>query len=521
MKKKLIVLSTLICVLFAFFSCQKKMLTDEDVSAEVSNDRFLKTRGANDMVVESLMGPITSNEITAFKNYIQNYAAPSNNDQNVWVFGNPGKAIEASGLMYDATGNLDILNRMIYYCDKALAGRNDLASSANGGQRTVWSGTIAPVWPSTASGVSPAGAGVESGQVIAHMALCARLILEHSAIWNTTVSTGDPYSFGTTYKQRALKYITEGDYVMDNWIIPRFVRTSDKKIYFPGAPNTYKPNDPAPWNQMFMVTNGLIRLLQCHLILNDAASRVSNYDDIVQANVDWFKANLTTQTAANGNTCWNWKYALGGSTEDTNHAAYDAEGWWIAYDSGRYGLTLNDIKYMANTYFDIVLATVTNGIYAGKVDGTTGSGNSGGDGYVRPEYYYLADIRKDRYFKEANINIDNNLIAGSPGSTARILWLKNRRQQAGDGYVSLYQNCSYGGWKANFEIGNFLMADIASHEGVNDDASSLKVPPGLKVILYTNNSYGGTSLNFTGDDSCLSDNGNNDMTSSLKVQLAP
>lgn len=65
------------------------------------------------------------------------------------------------------------------------------------------------------------------------------------------------------------------------------------------------------------------------------------------------------------------------------------------------------------------------------------------------------------------------------------------------------------------------MTDIASHGGVNDDASSLKVPPGLKVILYTNNAYGGTSVTFTGDDSCLSDNGINDMTSSLKVQLIP
>lgn len=33
---------------------------------------------------------------------------------------------------------------MIYYCDAILAGRNDLASVANGGQRTLWSGNIEP-----------------------------------------------------------------------------------------------------------------------------------------------------------------------------------------------------------------------------------------------------------------------------------------------------------------------------------------------------------------------------------------
>lgn len=473
------------------------------------------------MVVESLNGALTTNEISAFKSYMAGVAAPTLGDQNIWVFGNSGKDIEACGLMYDATGDQAILDRMIYYCDAALSERNDLASAANGGQRIVWTGNIEPVWPSSSATVSPAQAGVEQGDVLSHMAFCAKLILQHSSLWNTNVTGGDPYGYGTTYKARALKYIQQGDYVVSNWIIPHFVRTSDKKLYFPGAPNTYMPNNPAPWNQLFMVTNALTRLVQCHVLLSDSATRVASYDAIVQANIDWFKANVTANTSGAGTACWIWSYAYPSGVEDTNHAAYDSEGMYIAYDSGRYGVTLTDITKMANTYFDVVLATVSGGLYAGRVDGTYGTGHAAGDNYVRDEYLYLADIRKDKYFEAGNIEINQNKIASSPQITARLLWVKNKRYAAGIGDVYLYQNCSYGGWKATFDAGDFLMADLISKGGINDDASSIKIPPGMQVVLYTNNNYGGTALTLTADDACLSDHSFNDLTSSLKVSQLP
>lgn len=508
-----------------FYACNKGIDPQSvnsrptDLQASTNNPRSLSTAASSSLVIENLTGDVTANESTSFLNYMNGVSAPAQNDQNIWVFGAPGYQTEACGLMYDATKNRSILDRMIYLCDAALAGRNDLATSANGGQRTIWTGNIEPVWPGSAAGVTPQTAGVEQGQIISHMAFCAKLILQNPSIWNIALT--DPHGYGATYKARALTYITQADYVIDNWITPHFVRASDKKLYFPGAPNPYKPGEPSPWNQMFMVTNAMIKLVQCHLLLADAASRITQYDAVVQANVNWFTSNLTANTAPNGNPCWNWKYALGGSTEDTNHFAYDAEGLWNAYDSGRYGITLTQIKNMANTYFDIVLATVTNGIYAGKVDGTTGTGNAGGDNYVRWQYYYLADIRKDRYFVESNIDIANSTYAGSAPVTAGILWLKHRRYSAGIGNVYLYQNCSFGGWKAAFNIGDFLQADLVAAGGVNDDASSIQVPPGLKVIVYNNNSYGGTATTFTADDNCLNDNGINDVISSFKVSTLP
>jgi len=381
------------------------------------------------LLLESLDGPITVNELAAFKAYIQDYNPnPNKNDGNVWVFGNRGKAIEACGLMVEATQDQTILDRMVYYCDEALAGRNDLASEADGGQRIAWTGKVEPIWPSNT--VEPAGAGVEQGAVLAHLAFCAKLILQMPSIWNNPVSIGDPHDFGVTYKERALTYIVEADAVIDDWIIPHFVRIEESNhLYFPGPPNEYKPNQPAPWNQLFMVTNALVRLTECHLLLDDAPERIAQYDNIVNPNLQWFFSTLQTHQTAAGTTAYLWDYALDAQIEDANHFAYDAEGLWIAYNAGRYAITFDSLLPFANTYVDVILATKNEdtGKFAGKVDGTTGSGNSGGDTYVRDEYFYLPDFRPDKFESMCSININDGKIKKSLPITARILWQKQRR----------------------------------------------------------------------------------------------
>ncbi|MRG44069.1 hypothetical protein GFS24_03040 [Chitinophaga sp. SYP-B3965] len=85
--------------------------------------------------------------------------------------------------------------------------------------------------------------------------------------------------------------------------------------------------------------------------------------------------------------------------------------------------------------------------------------------------------------------------------------------------AQLFKNCSYGGWAASFEIGDYTAVDIAAKGGINNDASSIKIPAGLKVTLYDGDNFTGSSLVLTGsvNVSCLSSNSFNDKTSSLKV----
>ena len=441
---------------------------------------LLKSLKAQSMVVEGLTGPVTQNEIDAFKTYmLQKVQPPDVGSGNIWVYGNSGKDIEACGLMYETSHDIAILDRMIFFCDAALAGRNDIASAANGGQLLTWTDKIDPVWPSSTA--YPAGAGIEQGEILSHMVFCSKLILQNPAIWNTTVPIGDPNGFGATYKARAIKYIKEGDYVMDNWILPRFIRTSESNhYYFPGAPNTYKPLEPAPWNQAWMLTDGFVRLTECHLILGDDPTRVANYDAIVQPNIDWFFANLKANTSKAGTACWTWAYALPTGIEDANHFAYDAQGLWIAFYSGRYGIKFSDLVPFANTYFDIILSTVTNGIYAGRVDGTTGTGNSGGDDYVRDEYLYLTEFRPDKFLTAGNIEITTNKIPSSPQITARLLWEKARRNAGGLVNASTlvsFDNNGKLGYKADTK-GN----TVPDFSGVGYKNNEENIPNNVRIV---------------------------------------
>jgi hypothetical protein len=523
MKKNTLLIPALCVAFFLTCSCKKTFtpvstdaITTQKTASPGGN---LSTFSTSSLLLESLTGPVTQNEINAFKTYMASYPTPAPNSGNGWVFGDPGKAIEACGLMYEASHDQAILDKMIFLCDDALSGRNDILSAANGGQLVCWTGNIEPVWPSSAAGVTPAVADVEQGGTLSHLAYCSLLILQNPAIWNNTVTIGDPNGFGATYKARALKYMTSGDYTMDQFIIPHFLKTTaSNHYYFPGAPNPYQPGNPAPWNQAWLLTDGFTRLAQCHKVLNDAPSRVTQYYNIVKPNIDWFFANLTPNTSGAGTACYTFAYAYPSGMEDTNHFAYDSEGLWIAYNSGLYGLTSSAVLPFANTYIDVVLATVQGGLYAGLVDGTYGTGHAAGDNYVRDEYLYYSEFRPQNYQQMGNIEITQNKISGSAAITSRLLWEKGRLYtKAQTLHVSMYQNCSYGGWTASFGLGSYTTAQIVTLGGKDNDASSLKIPAGLTVTVYDGDNFTGISTVLTSDQSCLSSISFNDKVSSMKV----
>jgi hypothetical protein len=88
----------------------------------------------------------------------------------------------------------------------------------------------------------------------------------------------------------------------------------------------------------------------------------------------------------------------------------------------------------------------------------------------------------------------------------------------GGSSATLRQHCDYTGWTANFAIGNYNLAAIRAAGGINDDASSLRVPAGMRVTLYEHDNFTGTSLVRTADDNCLVNEGWNDRVSSLRVE---
>ncbi|RAW00404.1 M57 family metalloprotease [Pseudochryseolinea flava] len=89
---------------------------------------------------------------------------------------------------------------------------------------------------------------------------------------------------------------------------------------------------------------------------------------------------------------------------------------------------------------------------------------------------------------------------------------------SGGGSVTLRQHCDYSGWTANFGIGSYNLAALQAAGAVNNDASSIRVPAGLRVTFYENDNLTGATLVRTADDNCFVNEGWNDRVSSLRVE---
>jgi hypothetical protein len=97
------------------------------------------------------------------------------------------------------------------------------------------------------------------------------------------------------------------------------------------------------------------------------------------------------------------------------------------------------------------------------------------------------------------------------------LWKDGTRTTTTTPKVTVYQGCSYGGsWNVQLGIGTYTLSQLQALGFVNDDASSIRVPSGLKIQVYEDNNFAGASATYTSDQSCLSSTWNDEI-SSIKV----
>ena len=82
--------------------------------------------------------------------------------------------------------------------------------------------------------------------------------------------------------------------------------------------------------------------------------------------------------------------------------------------------------------------------------------------------------------------------------------------------ATIYQNCNFSGPSVSVGIGEY--PNMTSIGFNNDVLSSLQVPTGLQVTLFSNTNFGGSSINFVEDDNCLVNNSFNDVTRSIIIE---
>lgn len=81
-------------------------------------------------------------------------------------------------------------------------------------------------------------------------------------------------------------------------------------------------------------------------------------------------------------------------------------------------------------------------------------------------------------------------------------------------YVSLYPECNFEGSEYQIGIGKYTLEQMGI---AKNSLSSLRIPSGLKVILYAGNSFNGRTLELNKDIACLINVGFDNQTNSIEV----
>ena len=393
-----------------------------------------KTSAAT-MAIDSLSGAVTANEINSFKTYMATQAPQqtpwgtrSGTGHNAWADGTGGRELEAMGEMYEVTGDIAILTNMISFADTCVSERNDLMSSANGGQRVMWTGVIDKVWcPNDPTSANAKYAASENEDTEGHIAYCAKLILETPSIWNNTVPDGNPFGYGVTYLDRAKNYLAKCDEANDEYSLKWFIDPNTSLIVAPtnSTWTVFNENVTAN-NRQMMFTSGFQRLAEAHELLGDNPSRVAQYDAIVLATVNQDLTGMVNfdPYIAKGQPVYDWGYYPTKNAPESVeiHAEYDMIGVWRAYNRPSYGYTRSPLIPFANTMVDVIyLGTNT---FGGNVDASGGTQSPIYSGWL-----LTADWNPQVYTTVAGSAYTNNWYKSSADIEAGILFMKNRRYQ--------------------------------------------------------------------------------------------
>lgn len=376
--------------------------------------------------IDTLLGPVTANDIAEFKAAAQKVAPSTsiaNETVSEWAQGASGESTKAFGLVYEVSQDIDILNKMITFCDSALSIRNDLSGKGC----KIWTGAVDPVWVNC-SFTNPIHTGGEQGDPVGHLGNCARQILSTKSIWAKTVPDHDPHDYGKTYLERAKTYVKQADCSIDGHILKSQLRIDNKDRQYFSKADPYKSGEAVPWNQQMMFNYGFYNLAISHEILGNAPDRVKRYDALVQASVDWFFSIAVSYKDKKGNTAYNWHYNLTlPLSEDSNHGSLDVAGFSRLYASDRYGITVDMMEPFANIVADLII--LGGDRYSGLVDGTStepSRPHSAMTTFLQSGFLLTAEFKPSIAAAIIGTDLKVGQTNGALDQLSRALWVKYR-----------------------------------------------------------------------------------------------
>lgn len=325
-----------------------------------------------DMALDGIDGDVTTNEYESFIDKLRYLPPPpANNIGNLMVDERDGARIHGMQTFYAFTHDRRDLDMAIIWSDAFLHARNDPASG-----RVMWTGKRDLCWPNKATNDETEAlySGTENGDVIEHIVNTARLILENPPVWNETAPP-DKFGFGATYFDRAKTYVRECQRSAETTIVPWYVRSTKDGYHLihPDSPVYYKycgSSGPVPWNQQQSIAGGLLRLAQCHRLLNDGNTNIAYYEKITADTAHWFFATALPVSAHN-QVCYLWPYVAprdpAGWPEVITESDYDMF-IFRAYQANL-GPTRLQMQRLINTARFVMYLGANR--FAGKVNGTS------------------------------------------------------------------------------------------------------------------------------------------------------
>ena len=380
----------------------------------------------NAMKIDDLYGKLTVDEVKAFTGYVEaNFKPARNNDGNAMIYGETGGTLEVLNLIYKQTGYTRMLPVMCKIADAMMAARND---QENGAKTEYLMGGVQPAWSSGNF------VGVEIGDIAGHILFVAENILNTPEVWDVEIPDGDPYGYGKTYKERAVKYVELCDQILRDYLMKYFINDEYRAFEDSGITKSNSKVSNCtdkfhPWNRQFMMVGGFVHGAKCHRILKDNDALADEYDKVVQALVDFFVSQLRT-TTVNGEKCYVWNYwpavsnyqnslgktcsQTGGKIEDANdaHMAYDVYGMYICHLYGYDTVTDEVMQRFCNTLNNLIYdPDHAAGVFRGSVNGQTGKADKN---WMWPQIITLGIYDEESYkilFSTSTMNggLDRNI----------------------------------------------------------------------------------------------------------------
>lgn len=88
--------------------------------------------------------------------------------------------------------------------------------------------------------------------------------------------------------------------------------------------------------------------------------------------------------------------------------------------------------------------------------------------------------------------------------------------------AELWQHSAFTGWSVTFSLGNYDNTDFISAGATDNDASSIKVPKGCRIIMFGGENFDGWQVHLDagnhGLDAIVAAGGANDQVSSIKIR---